>query len=92
MGDYEIDHEDVYMKLFIQTLEGDAREWFSFLLVSSISSWSELHAAFMEQFGERATLSDSFDKFLRIHIEEDELVPKFNIRFVRTLNDIPEKC
>ena len=75
MGDYEIDHEDVYMKLFVQTLEGDARDWFYFLPACSISSWSDLHAAFMEQFGERVNLSDSFDKFLRIHIEEDELVP-----------------
>ena len=75
MGDYEIPHEDVYMKLFVQTLEGDAREWFSFFPACFISSWSDLHAAFMEQFGVRVSLSDSFDKFLRIHIEEDELVP-----------------
>ena len=26
MGDYEIPHEDVHMKLFVQTLEGDARD------------------------------------------------------------------
>ena len=26
MGDYEISHEDVHMKLFVQTLEGDARD------------------------------------------------------------------
>ena len=26
MGDYEIAHEDVHMKLFVQTLEGDARD------------------------------------------------------------------
>ena len=25
MGDYEISHEDVHMKLFVQSLEGDAR-------------------------------------------------------------------
>lgn len=40
MGDYEIAHEDVHMKLFVQNLEGDARDWFSFLLVCSISSWN----------------------------------------------------
>ena len=26
MGDYEISHEDVHIKLFFQTLEGDARD------------------------------------------------------------------
>ena len=75
MGNYEIPHEDVQMKLFVQTLEGDARDWFSFFPACSISSWSELHSAFMEQFGERVNLSNSFDKFLRIHIGKDELVP-----------------
>ena len=39
IADFEISHEDVHMKLFVQTLEGDARDWFSFLLACSISSW-----------------------------------------------------
>ena len=26
MGDYEIAHDDVHMKLFVQILEGDARD------------------------------------------------------------------
>ena len=26
MGDYEIAHEDLHMKLFVQTLEGDAKD------------------------------------------------------------------
>ena len=43
--DFEIAHEDVHMKLFVQTLEGDARDWFSFLPTCSISSWDELIAA-----------------------------------------------
>jgi hypothetical protein len=56
MGDYEISHEEVHMKLFVQNLEGDARDWFSFLLAHSISSWGELHSAFMEKFGERVSI------------------------------------
>ena len=44
----------------------------------------------MEQFGERVSMSDSYDKFFKIHIGSDELVPQFNIRFARSLNDIPE--
>ena len=44
----------------------------------------------MEQFGEWVSMSDSYDKFFRIHIEDGELVPQFNIRFARFLNDIPE--
>ena len=77
-------------KLFVQTLEGDARDWFSFLPVCFISSWSELHSGFIEQFGERVSMSDSYDKFFKIHIVSDELMPQFNIRFARILNDIPK--
>ena len=90
MGDYEIADEDVHMKLFVQTLEGDARDWFAFLPECSISSWGELHMAFMQQFGKRVSLSDSFGKFLRIHIRNGELVPEFNVRFARAINEIPE--
>ena len=35
-------------------------------------------------------MPDSYDKFFRIHIEDGKLVPQFNIRFARFLNDIPE--
>ena len=41
---------------------------------------------------ERVSISDYFDKFLKIQIGSDELVPKFNIKFVKVLNDIPQKC
>ena len=90
IGDFEIAHEDVHMKLFVQTLEGDARDWFSFLSTCSISSWDELLLAFMKQFRERVSISNYFDKFLKIQIRNGELVLAFNIRFVKVLNEIPK--
>ena len=44
----------------------------------------------MEKFGERISLFDSYSKFLMIHIESSELVPQFNIRFAKVLNEILE--
>jgi hypothetical protein len=44
----------------------------------------------MEQFGERVSISDSYDKFLKIHVKCDKLVLQFNIRFAKFLNDIQE--
>lgn len=90
MGDYEIYHEDVNMKLCVQTLEGDARDWFSFLLGCSIPSWDELLSAFVKQFGERVSISNYFDKFFKIQIRYGELVPEFNIRFSKVLKEIPK--
>ena len=88
IGDFEISHEDVHMKLFVQTLEGDARDRFSFLLACSILSWNESHSTFMKQLGERISIFKYFEKFLKIQIRNDELVPEFNIRLARVLSDI----
>lgn len=39
MGDYEIDHEDVVMKIFAQSLKEDARDLFSYLPVYMFCSF-----------------------------------------------------
>lgn len=57
MGDFEINQEEVFMKLFVQCLKENARDWFSYLPACSLSSWDELKVAFMEQFGERISPS-----------------------------------
>ena len=90
IGDFEIAHEDEHMKLFVQILKGNARDWFSFLPACSISSWDELLSAFMKQFRERISIFDSFDKFLKIQIKSDELIPEFNNRYSKIVNEITE--
>lgn len=41
LNDYEVEHEDVVMKLFVQSLTKDARDWYRGLPTASISSWEE---------------------------------------------------
>lgn len=53
MDDYEIDHEDVIIKLFVQLLRDDVKEWYSNFLPTPISSWNEFRLFFNEQFVER---------------------------------------
>ncbi|GLJ23974.1 hypothetical protein SUGI_0455810 [Cryptomeria japonica] len=89
MEDLEIGQEDFFMNLFVQSLKEDARDWFSYLPSCLISSWDELSVAFMEQFGERVNPSLVIKIFMGIQKEEDELIPTFNLRFARTLDDIP---
>lgn len=45
--------DDVYMRLFVQSLEGDARKWFRNLSANSIDSWVALEATFLDQWGEK---------------------------------------
>eukprot|EP01018_Ginkgo_biloba_P021852 Gb_40590 [translate_table: standard] len=48
-----IEYDDVYMRLFGQTLEGDVRKWFKDLMVDSIDSWKTFKELFMRQWGEK---------------------------------------
>ena len=80
------------MKLFVQTLKGDERFWFTCLPVASISSWDELSSSFIEQFDGWVDVKLMLDQLMEIQIEHDELIPRFNRRFYKTLMDIPENC
>jgi hypothetical protein len=46
MHQWGIHHEDVLMKMFMYSLEGDAREWYRSLPPASISSLEQFHVAF----------------------------------------------
>lgn len=90
MGYYELDCEDVVMKLFVQSLKCDARDWFSFLPASSIHLWDEFKVVFMEKFGERVNPNVVRIFFIEIHRSGDELIPIFILRFMKPIRDIPE--
>lgn len=46
LNDYEVEHEDVVMKLFVHSLIKDARDWFRRLPDDSIIAWSDLEKCF----------------------------------------------
>jgi hypothetical protein len=43
---FEIDHDDVCMRVFSQSLKGDTKDWFRHLQPETISSWEELKNVF----------------------------------------------
>ena len=48
LNDYEVEHEDVVIKLFVHSLIEDVRDWFRRLPNDSIASWSDLENSFKE--------------------------------------------
>ena len=46
MQQLDIHHEDILMKLFMYSLEGDVRKWYRTLPASSISSLTDFHDVF----------------------------------------------
>ena len=53
MDDLNIQHEDVYLRLFVQSLEGEPRKSFRNLAVGSIAMWQALESWFHIAWGEK---------------------------------------
>lgn len=69
-------HEDSLMKLFVYSLNGDARKWYQSLSTASISSLQDFHAAFLRYcrrfYPSEVLLKGFCDKFKsHIHLTSD---------------------
>ena len=66
MSDYEVEAADVMMKLFVQSLTEDAREWFKRLLEFSIVDQKDMECCFKEKYGDKQNLSYILSEFHNI--------------------------
>jgi hypothetical protein len=53
---FEIDHDDVCMRAFSQSLKGDTKDCFKRLQPETINSWEELKDVFLKFWGRRKYL------------------------------------
>jgi hypothetical protein len=86
---YGNDEEDVKMRLFVFSLEGDAAEWFSYQDPNKFSTLAEIIKYFRESWGDQkenrfflAALSSSQEK-------ENETMDEFNKRFNDLVKILP---
>ena len=77
-SDYEVEAEDVIMKLFVQSLTKDAREWFKRLLEFSIVDWKDIEYCFKEQYGYKKNQSYILSEINNIKRFPNEFVTKIN--------------
>lgn len=69
------------MKLFVQSLSEDSREWFKRLPHESIASWNDLEQCFREKYGEKPNASYVLNDFKNIKKLPNESILEFNTRF-----------
>ena len=74
----DINHEDVLMKMFVFSLEGDAHEWYRSLPPSSIYSLKEFHTIFHH----RCERFFSRELFLRVVVKNFIHIFKMSILLV----------
>jgi hypothetical protein len=89
--DHVIMHVDVWMRIFVHSLEGEARKWFRALPLGSINGIEALDNAFLRQLGDKKDFMYYMTEFGSLKRKEGESVSAFYKRFNKMYNKIPAK-
>jgi uncharacterized small protein (DUF1192 family) len=84
-----IENEDVWMRVFVQSLEGEVRKWFWGLAPGSIAGIEALDNVFLRQWGDRKDYMYYMIEFGSLRKMEGEYVSDFSKRFNKMYNKIP---
>ena len=84
-----IEHEDVWTRLFVQSLDGEARKWFRSLPVGSIIGIDALDEIFIKQWGDRKDYMYYIAKFGALKRKNGETLADFTKRFNKVYQKIP---
>ena len=89
MDDLNIVHRDVFMRLFVQSLEGEPRKSFKSLAPNSIASWDDLENWFHIAWGEKKDYQYYLSEFTALRKLETENVESFSKKFNKAYNRLP---
>jgi len=85
----DIGENDVWMRVFVQSFDGEARKWFRELPKRSITDIEALDDAFLKQWGDKKNLLYYHTEFSNLKRENGESLLDFNKRFNRMYSKIP---
>jgi hypothetical protein len=89
VGDFNVEHEDVVMRMFVSTLEGEARPWYNSLLDASIDGWDSFEEKFIERWENTRDIFLLCIVFSIIKKHESETIFQFNTCFSKFYNRNP---
>jgi hypothetical protein len=87
--DNVIMHVDVWMRIFVHSLQGEARKWFKALPLGSINGIEALDSTFLRQWGDKKDFMYYMTEFGSLKRKEGESVSDFSKRFNKMYNRIP---
>jgi hypothetical protein len=88
---FEIDHDDVCMRAFSQSLKGDTKEWFKHLHLETISSWEELKNVFLKFWGKKKSLDLQLTEFYALKGKSNETISTFSRSFSNIYYNFPKE-
>jgi hypothetical protein len=86
-----IENEDAWMRVFVQSLDGEVRKWFRGLPPGSIVGIEALDSAFLRQWGDMKDFMYYMIEFGSLRNLEGDSVSNFSKRFNKMYNKIPAK-
>jgi hypothetical protein len=87
--DHVIMHAEVWMRISIHSLEGEARKWFRALPPRSIDGIEALDNAFLRQWGDKKDFMYYMTEFGSLKRKEGDSISDFSKRFNKMYNKIP---
>jgi hypothetical protein len=84
-----IENEDVWMRVFVQILDGEVRKWFRGLAPGSIAGIEALDTVFLRQWGDRKDYIYYMTKFGSLKKMDGESISDFSKIFNKMYNKIP---
>jgi hypothetical protein len=88
-NDHVIMHADIWMRIFIHSLEGKSRKWFRALPPGSIDGIEALDNAFLRQWGDKKDFMYYMIEFGSLKRKEGDSISDFSKRFNKMYNKIP---
>jgi hypothetical protein len=86
--DNVIMHADVWMRIFVHSLQGEARKWSKALPPGSIDGIEALDSTFLRQWGDKKKIMYYMTEFGSLKRKEGESVSDFSKRFNKMYNRI----
>jgi len=85
----DINEEDVWMRVFVKSLDGEAKKWFRELPPRSIADNEALDDVFVKHWGDKKDLLYYHTEFGNLQRESGELLSDFNIIINHMYSRIP---
>ena len=87
---YEIDDDDVRMKVFVQSLTGDVRTWFRALPAISINDPQALYQTFLNRWEKKKDPLQILSEYENLRRGTQETVQDYCTRFNNIYNVVPQ--
>ena len=88
----EVDEDDVKMRLFAQSLKGEAKKWFRTLAEGSVANARVFEQMILDRWEKKKNFVQFLTQYNYLKRGNDESVKSFSSRFNMIYNSLPVEC